>query len=206
VSGISIIGLGDMARALGTRAIKGGNAVEVIGRDRAKATALARALGGGATTGTFGAVPTGDVVVLAVPYPSAVPIVSWYGDALAGKVIVDITNPFAPGATELLTPDGVSATRQIAGAAPAGAHVVKAFNTVFGHVLAGDRRLDVLIAGDDAEAKALVSAFITSIGLRPLDTGSSRMARGLEETGLLMMGLGRHGVRHHDFALGVAHP
>ena len=55
MSSISFIGLGNMARAIGTRAVEGGNAVEVIGRDAAKARDLAAALGGGATAGTFAA-------------------------------------------------------------------------------------------------------------------------------------------------------
>ena len=92
MSSISIIGLGGMARAIGARAVAGGNAVEIIGRDPAKAKDLAAALGGGATAGTFGAAPAGDIVILAVPYASAVAVVAQYGDALAGKVIIDITN------------------------------------------------------------------------------------------------------------------
>ena len=70
---------------------------------------------------------------------------------------------------------------------------MKAFNTVFGHVLAQGGPLDVFIAGDDAEAKASVSAFIESLGLRPLDAGGLEMARWLEGVGPLMMGLARHG-------------
>ncbi len=207
MNSISIIGVGNMARALGARALDGGNTVEVIGRDAAKATALARALGGGVTTRTLGTAPAGEIVILAVPYASAAPVIGQYGDALSGKVIVDITNPFAPDFTGLLTPDGTSAAQEIAQAAPAGAHVVKAFNTVFGHVLATGsgqgRRLDVLIAGDDAHAKASVSAFIDSLGLRPLDAGPLAMASRLEQTGLLTMGLGRYGVQHYNFALGI---
>ena len=65
MSSISIIGTGNMARILGTRAVEGGNAVEVIGRDAAKAADLASALGGGATAGTAGAAPAGDIVILA---------------------------------------------------------------------------------------------------------------------------------------------
>ncbi len=107
---LSIIGSGNMASAIGARAVKGGNAVEVIGRDAAKAEALARALGG-ATAGKSGAVPAGDIVILAVPYASAVPVAAQYGDALAGKVIVDISNPFNAGATGLVTPDGTSPAR-----------------------------------------------------------------------------------------------
>ena len=71
MSSISFIGLGGMARAIAARAVEGGNAVEVIGRDQAKAEDLAAALGGGATAGTFGAAPAGDIVILAVPYASA---------------------------------------------------------------------------------------------------------------------------------------
>jgi 8-hydroxy-5-deazaflavin:NADPH oxidoreductase len=81
--------------------------------------------------------------------------------------------------------------------------VVKAFNTVFGHVLAQGRPLDVLIAGDDAQAKASVSEFIESRGLRPLDTGPLVMARSLEHIALVMMGLGRYGVGNFHFTLDV---
>lgn len=203
MSSISIIGLGQMARVLAARALDGANTVEVIGRDTAKAADVAGALGRGATAGTVGAVPAGDIVILAVPHDSAVPLVSLYGDALAGKVIVDITNPFNPSATGVVTPDGTSVAQEVAKAAPASAHVVKAFNTVFGSVLAQGRPVDVFLAGDDAQAKASTSAFIESIGLRPLDTGDLTMAQWLEGAGVLMMGLGRHGVGNYDFSLGV---
>jgi len=203
MSSISIIGLGNMAGVLAGRALAGGNAVEIIGRDRAKAEEVAAALGGGATAGTFGTAPAGDIVILAVPNASAVPIVAQYGDALAGKVIIDITNPVNTDATGLVTPDGTSAAQEIAKAAPASAHVVKAFNTVFGHVLAPGRSLDVLFAGDDPHAKASVSAFIESLGLRPLDAGGLEMAHWLEGAGLLMISLARHGVGDFNFTLGV---
>ena len=80
---ISIIGLGTYARAIGARGVEAGHAVEVIGRDAAKAKDLADELGGSATAGTFGTAPTGDIVVLAVPYASAMSVVAKYGDALA---------------------------------------------------------------------------------------------------------------------------
>jgi len=203
MTSISIIGAGTMARILGARALAGGNTVEVIGRDAAKAAALAGELAGGATVGTIGTTPAGDIVILAVPHASAAPVVSQYGDALSGKVIIDITNAFNRGATGLVTPDGTSVAQEIAKAAPASAQVVKAFNTVFGSVLAQGRPLDVFIAGDDAQAKASVSAFIESLGLRPLDTGDLTMAHWLEGAGLLMIGLGRYGVGNYSFSLGV---
>ena len=206
MSTISFIGTGNMTRLLGAKAVAGGNTVEIIGRDPARAAALASELGSGATTGTFGAAPAGDIVLLAVKYESCVPVVTQYGDALAAKIIVDMSNNFAPGGTGLITPEGTSAAQDIARAAPASAQVVKAFNTVFGNALAQGRPLDVLIAGDDAHAKASVSAFIESLGLRPLDTGPLAMARWLEGTGLVMVGLGRHGVGNFNFALDVNIP
>jgi predicted dinucleotide-binding enzyme len=206
MSSISFIGLGGMAHAIAARAVTGGHSIELIGRDPAKAKGLAAELGVEATVGTFGTVPAGDIVVLAVPYASAVPVVAHYGDALAGKVIIDISNTFNADATALVVPDGTSGAQEIAKAAPASAHVVKAFNTVFGHVLVKDRPLDVLFAGDDLQAKASVSAFIESLGLRPLDVGGLEMARWLEGVGPLLMGLARNGAGTFDVALSVDFP
>ena len=207
MSSISIIGLGNMARALAGRALAGGNAVEIIGRDRAKAEESAATLGG-ATVGTAGATPAGDIVILAVPYAGAAAVVSEYGDALRGKVIIDITNPVSADLTGFVTPDGSSGAQEIAKAAPAGSHVVKAFNTLYSHVLAAGpaegRLLDVFIAGDDAQAKARVSAFIESLGLRPMDAGQLPMARALENVALLELGLVAHSIKHTNFYLGVS--
>jgi predicted dinucleotide-binding enzyme len=206
MSSISIIGLGNMASALAARALAGGNAVEIIGRDPAKAEELAAALGG-ATVGAAGAAPAGDIVILAVPYGGAAAVVSEYGDALRGKVIIDITNPVSSDFTGFVTPEGSSGAQEIAKAASASAHVVKAFNTLFSNVLtagpAEGRPLDVFIAGDDAQAKTRVSAFIESLGLRPLDTGLLPMARALENVGLLQLGLLTHSVKHTNFFVGV---
>ena len=160
MSNISIIGTGNMARTIGTLAVAGGNTVEVIGRDQSKAADLAKALGGSTTTAEFAAVPAGDIVIVALLYANVVPVVAQYGNALAGKVIVDISNPFNSAADGLAIPDGTSIAQDVAKAAPASASVVKAFNTVFGVVLAQGRPLDVFIAGDDTRAKAGVAAFI----------------------------------------------
>jgi predicted dinucleotide-binding enzyme len=203
MSSISIIGTGNMARAIGALAVAGGNIVEVIGRDQAKAADLAKALGGSATTGEFGAVPAGDIVIVALTYANVVPVVTQYGGALAGKVIVDISNPFNSEADGLAIPDDTSIAQEVAKAAPAGASVVKAFNTVFGHVLKDGRTLDVFMAGDDDRAKAAVAELVKSLGLRPLDVGGLNMAHWLEGAGLVMMGLARLGVGHWDVALGA---
>ncbi|MEE6135645.1 NAD(P)-binding domain-containing protein [Mycobacterium sp. 050128] len=203
MSSISIIGVGTMANALAQRALASGNAVEIIGRDTAKANELAATLDG-ATVGTAGTAPAGDIVILAVPYASAADVVSAYGDALNGKIVIDITNPANSDISGLVTPEGSSGAQEIAKAAPAGAHVVKAFNTLFANVLsaAEGRSLDVFIAGDDAQAKAQVSVFIESLGLRPMDAGPLPLAQALENAGLLEMNL-TNTLKHTDFALGI---
>jgi predicted dinucleotide-binding enzyme len=203
MSNLTIIGSGNMASAIGALALEGGHAVEIVGRDAAKAAALAQALGDGATAGTWGAAPVGDIVILAVLWDSAVPIVRAYGDALDGKIVVDITNPFNAGVTGLAIPDDTSVAQMVAEAAPASVRVVKAFNTIFRDVLAAGGPLDVFMAGDDAQAKASVSAFVASLGLRPWDAGDLTMAHWLEGAGLLSVGLGRHGVGSFGFSLGV---
>jgi predicted dinucleotide-binding enzyme len=202
MSGISIIGTGNMARTIGELAVAGGNTVEVMGRDQAKAADLAKVLGDNATTGEWGAVPAGDIVIVALLHAGVVPVVAHYGDALAGKVVVDISNPFNSAGDGLAHGEGTSVAQEAAKAAPAGASVVKGFNTIFRHVLEKGRPA-VFIAGDDAGAKADVAAFVESLGLRPLDVGDLKMAYWLEGAGVLTMGLARHGVGNWDFALGV---
>jgi predicted dinucleotide-binding enzyme len=140
---------------------------------------------------------------VAVLYANVAPVVAQYGNALAGKVIVDISNPFNSAADGLAIPDDTSVAREVAKVAPAGASVVKAFNTIFGVVLAQGRPLDVFIAGNDPRAKAGVAEFVESLNLRPRDVGGLHMAHWLEGAGLLMMGLARNGVGNFDFALGV---
>ncbi|WP_433341385.1 NADPH-dependent F420 reductase [Streptomyces sp. CA-253872] len=202
MSTISIIGTGNMARTIGARAIAGGNTVEITGRDRSKAADLAKTLGDGATTAEWGTAPTGDIVIVALLHDGVVPAITRYGDALAGKVIVDISNPFNATFDGLAHRAETSIAQEAAKAAPAGASVVKAFNTIFRHVLEKGRP-DVFLAGDNERAKASVEAFVESLGLRPLDVGGLAMAHWLEGAGVVTVGLANHGVGNADFALGI---
>src|SRR5258708_19321095 len=104
---VSIIGTGSMASALAGRALAGANAVEIIGRNATKAKELAAALGR-ATAAPARAAPAGDMVILAVPYASAATVVGEYGEALDGRVIVDITNPITPASSAFLPPPAPS--------------------------------------------------------------------------------------------------
>ncbi|GAA4169230.1 NADPH-dependent F420 reductase [Gryllotalpicola koreensis] len=190
---ISIIGTGNMATAIGARAVQHGHAVEIIGRSRSKAEAAADAIGHGATVGTYGERPSGGIVFVAVLYQHAVDVVAQFGDTLAGKILVDITNPFNASGTGVVTTPGSSVAQQIAAIAPKDAEVIKAFNTIFRNVLAEAAPLDALFAGGSAGARARFAAFLQSIGIRPLDAGGPEETYVLEWAAILLMGLARNG-------------
>lgn len=203
MSNITIIGTGGMATAIAVRASAAGHGIQVLSRDAKSAEAFADRLGIDATVGEHGTVPSGDLVVLAVPYSVAASVVGAYGDALAGKVLVDITNPYSPEPGVLVTPDASSGAQELVKLLPADTRVVKAFNTLVGHVVARGGSRDTFVASDDAAAKKQVSEFIATLGLRPLDVGGLAMARNLEATSTLLIGLAQNGYGSFDFALNV---
>ena len=172
---ISILGTGNMGTAIAALAAKGGHTVQQLG-SADTATAV-----------------TGDVVVLAVPYPAVAAIVAERGEQLAGKVVVDITNPLDFATFDsLVVPADSSATAEIAAALPS-SRVVKAFNTTFAATLGsgsvGAVPTTVLLAGDDTEAKAVVADLVTGGGLTALDAGALARARELEASGFLQITL-----------------
>jgi NADPH-dependent F420 reductase len=191
---VTIIGTGNMARGIGSRVVAGGHDLTVVGKDAEKAEAVAADVGDGGSveTAVAGDPLEDDVVVLAVYYHDARDAVQQYGDQLAGKVVVDITNPVNETYDALVVPPDGSATQELAGLAP-DARFVKAFNTTFANTLtAGEvsgHKLDVLIAGDDDEAKAAVAELAREGGLNPIDAGGLNRARELEALGLLHIGL-----------------
>lgn len=135
----------------------------------------------------------GSIVVLAVPYSALSDIASKFGEQLKGLVVVDITNPVDFSTFDALLPaaDG-SASSELAAKLPE-SHVLKAFNTNFagsllsGHV--GENTTTVLIAGDDADAKQLLSSVVDKAGLVAIDAGSLKRARELESFGFLQLAL-----------------
>jgi 8-hydroxy-5-deazaflavin:NADPH oxidoreductase len=193
---VTIVGAGNMGRGIGTRLVAGGNDVELVDRDPAEGRALADELQAAAKSGAsatalepdspFG----GEVVVLAIYYPSLAEAVAQYADRLAGKVVVEISNPIDFTTFDgLVTPADSSAAEEVAELVPEGTPVVKAFNTTFGRTLvageAGGEQLDVFVAGDDPDAKRKVIALVEAGGLRPIDAGPLRRARQLEHLGFL---------------------
>jgi len=191
---VTIIGTGNMARGVGSRVVAGGHNLTVVGKDSQSAQAVVADIGGeGSVKTAVSSDPLeGDVVVLAVYYPDARRAVEQYGDQLAGKIVVDITNPVNDTVDGLVVPADGSATQELASLGT-GARFVKAFNTTFaGTLTAGEvagHELDVLIAGDDKEGKATVAALARDGGLNPIDAGPQKRARELEALGLLHMTL-----------------
>ncbi|TDL33430.1 NADPH-dependent F420 reductase [Arthrobacter nitrophenolicus] len=172
---VSILGTGNMGAAIAGIVEKGGNTVQVLGSEDTDQTVI------------------GEIVVLAVPYPAVQQILAERADQLAGKIIVDITNPLNFETFDSLTvPADSSAAAGIQAALP-NSSVVKAFNTTFAATLASGRiagqPTTVLIAGDDAEAKSRLAEVITAGGLHVIDAGSLRRARELEATGFLQIAL-----------------
>jgi NADPH-dependent F420 reductase len=194
---VTVIGAGNMGRGIGHRLVAGGHDVTVVDRDPEEAGQLAEELRGvaqgGATVEASGpaAELRGEVVIPAVYYPGTLEIAGELGEELAGKVVVEISNPVNETFDGLATAPGTSAAEELAAALPEGARVVKAFNTTFSGTLVegqvAGQQLDVFLAGDDEGAKETVSQLVRDGGLRAVDTGPLERARQLEGLGFLHM-------------------
>jgi len=176
MANFTIFGTGNMANAIAGVLTSGGSSVEHIAHEQ------------------VGSAPvTGDIVVLAVPYPAVDGIIEAYGEQLAGKTVVDITNPLNFETFDsLVVPVGSSATAEIQAKLPQ-SRVVKAFNTTFAATLAskqvGENVTTVLVAGDDNDAKAALVAAISAGGVNAIDAGSLARAHELEAIGFMQLTL-----------------
>lgn len=175
MTNLSILGTGTMSQAIASVAAKGGHGVQQLGQN------------------DLGTAVTGDIVVLAVPYPAVAGVIADRGEELAGKIVVDITNPLNFETFDsLVVPADSSAAAEIARALPH-SRVLKAFNTTFAGTLAagtvGPLTTTVLIAGDDAAAKSALAEVVTAGGLNAVDAGPLTRARELEAVGFLQLTL-----------------
>lgn len=175
MTNVTIFGSGNMGSAIAGVLSAGGADVEHIGSADTTATVA------------------GDIVILAVPYQALSGIVAAYGPQLAGKTVVDITNPLNFETFDSLTvPADSSAAAELAAALPS-SNVLKAFNTTFAATLGaktvGPNKTTVLIAGDDADAKSELAAAISAGGVDAVDAGSLSRARELEAVGFLQLTL-----------------
>jgi hypothetical protein len=181
---VTIIGAGNMGAAFVKQLTRAGHQVSVTARDAAKAAQVAAAHPGAKAVATAGAGDGADAVVLATGYSDAVEALRSVG-SLAGKVVVDITNPLTADYMGLTIGHSTSAAEEIAKAVP-GAEVVKAFNTVFAQVLGegadfgNGRKVEVFVASDSERAKQTARTLAESIGFAVVDAGGLKNARYLE--------------------------
>lgn len=171
---VTIFGTGNMGQAISSVVTTGGSTVELLDE------------------GDGGKPVTGDIVILAVPYPALSAIAAARADQLAGKVVVDITNPLDFETFDsLVVPTDSSAAAELADALPR-SRVLKAFNTTFAATLSSGKvgeLTTVQIAGDDEEAKSQLASVVTAGGLRAIDAGGLKRARELEAFGFLQLTL-----------------
>ena len=172
---LSIIGTGNMGQAIAAVAGKGGHTVQLLGENDHD-TAV-----------------TGDIVVLAVPYPA---VSRRHRPAWREPRRQDRRGHHQPAQLRDLRLPG-RARRQLRSRGDRRrsppSRVLKAFNTTFAGTLAagtvGTLPTTVLIAGDDADAKSTLAGVVTSGGLKAVDAGSLKRARELEAFGFLQLTL-----------------
>lgn len=172
---IGVIGAGRIGGGAARLLARAGHEVLIsFSRDPERLSAQAEEIGARAGTPAEAAA-FGDVVILAVPWPLIGDAIAQAG-SLDGKVVIDTTNPFGPGGWEI--PEGRTSTQVNQERLP-GAKVVKSFNTLtagFQQEAAGrtgDARVAMFLAGDDAEAKAVVAGLVEDAGFDPVDTGAA---------------------------------
>jgi hypothetical protein len=191
---IAILGAGNMAKGLAGLFAKAGYKVVIGARDVAKAQALAASVGHDARGDAIAAAAkSAEVIVLAVPFDAAAATLAAAGD-VAGKTIVDISNPLTADYMGLTIGHTTSAGEEIQKLAPK-AKVVKAFNTIFAQVLqnggkAAGRPTTVFVAGDDASANGAVEVIARKAGFDVVQTGGLKLARYLEPLAGLNIALG----------------
>jgi 8-hydroxy-5-deazaflavin:NADPH oxidoreductase len=180
---LSILGAGHVGMALAQALLRAGQPVTLGVPEPARYQAAVAALGSQATLASSSeAVASGELVILAVPYPAALALAESRAD-WQGRVLVDATNPLAPGLAGLSLGTHDSGAEQIARRAH-GARVVKAFNSTGAENMADSHYPQgqpmMPVAGDDAAAREQVMALATLIGFDAIDMGPLQAARYLE--------------------------
>jgi predicted dinucleotide-binding enzyme len=179
---VLVIGTGNMGAGFVKQLTVAGHQVTVTARDAGKAQALAQQHGAKAVA-LANSANNVDAIVVATPYEQAASALNSAGD-VAGKVVIDITNPLTADFMGLTVGHSTSASEQIARAT--GAEVVKAFNTLFAQVLAEGAQLvqgqkvTVFIASDSERAKQTARTLAESMGFQVMDAGALKNARYLE--------------------------
>ena len=185
---VAIIGAGNVGKALATSITRAGHEVTIAAQHPESARAAADQVGAASADSNATAVVDADVVILAVPYTAAGgDVADEIRDRVAGKTVVDVTNPIKPDFSGLAT--STSAAEELQARLPE-ASVVKAFNTIFASNQANPSPdIDGYVAGDDDKAKRQVISLVESMGFAPVDVGPLTSARHLEGMAFINIGL-----------------
>jgi predicted dinucleotide-binding enzyme len=191
---IAVLGTGGVGAALGTRWAAAGHTVIFGSRtpESEKCIQLVAKSGNCAVVKPLReAISGADAILFAVPWPAARETLVALGD-LAGRVLIDCTNPLLSDMSGIELGHVISAGEQIAAWAP-GAKVVKAFNTASVKVMLdpqfGEHRATMFYCGDDAAAKLAVRQLIEDLGFDPVDAGALTCSRYLEPLAMLYIHL-----------------
>lgn len=186
----AIIGLGNMGKGLAKR-LAGHADLTVASRDAAVAATFAASLKNTKSASVNDAVAGADIVILALPYAAALEAAAM--PSLKGKIVVDISNPVKPDFSGLSIGHTTSAAEEIQALAK-GAHVVKAFNTIFASLFDGSaastKSVPVFLAGNDEAAVNAVADLAAKAGFTVEKTGGLDASRLLEPLGMLNIRLG----------------
>lgn len=197
---VGILGTGGMAAALGGAWTAAGHEVVIGGRSQERAERTAARIGAAGQGSPADAAAHGDAILVAVPATTAPHLVAGLASSLAGRTVIDCTNPLAPTGDGLMLDTGgaTSVARQLTAAAP-DAHVVKAFNLCHMSIWTlrpltfEDVPLAVPYCADHPTAAAAIQTLITSIGCTPAPCGGLARAAYLEATAALAIGLWKSG-------------
>ena len=194
---VGIIGSGKVGKALGSWFAAVGFSVLFTSRDQKHAVEAAQSAGHTARSTTIrDLVRDCEVVMLTLPYDEVNKVLQPVRAALAGKTLVDVTNPITPDHRRLMIGHTHSGAEQIARHFPQ-ANVVKAFNAVFAEIYQSrnaqidGRAITIFLAGDAPEAKTDVRDLIVRLGFNAVDAGPLENARYLEPLSMLNIQLGR---------------
>jgi len=201
---ITICGSGNVGRALGMGWKKAGHSVTFAAREPNGAKAAELKKDGYAVAPQAEAATGADVIVLATPWDATAATVHALG-SLAGKIVVDATNPLT-AKLDLALGFTDSAGETVARLA-SGAKVVKAFNTTGANNMANSKyaagKVVMPVAGDDADAKKTVMGLANDLGFEPVDAGPLSMSRHLEPMAMLWIKLAYAQGLGRDFAFGL---
>jgi hypothetical protein len=179
-STVAIIGTGNIGSRLAANFAAGGQDFLLAGRDQEAAGKIASGLDGHAEAVSVDeAVERADVLVIAVWLDDFKQLIAQYGERLAGKVIVDPSNPVGPdgdGGYRKVIGEQESSGQILAGLLPAGARLVKAFGTLSAGSLSTAARQEPertvqFYAADDDAAGDLVADLIRAGGYEPVPVG-----------------------------------